>query len=61
MENVEPNVELLLDFVQEPYFTQASVEKEQGIITQEIQMYQDDADFRLFFLVSCKIFIQSHL
>lgn len=49
MENVVPNVELLLDFVQEPYFTQPSVEKEQGIITQEIQMYQDDADFRLFF------------
>lgn len=49
MDNVVPNVELLLDFVQEPYFTQDSVEKEQGIITQEIQMYQDDADFRLFF------------
>lgn len=49
MENVEPNVELLLDFVQEPYFTSESVKKEQGIITQEIQMYQDDADFRLFF------------
>jgi predicted Zn-dependent peptidase len=60
MENVEPNVELLLDFVQEPYFTQPSVEKEQGIITQEIQMYQDDADFRLF-LVFYKIFILSHL
>jgi predicted Zn-dependent peptidase len=48
-ENIDPNVALLLDFVQDPYFTQASVEKEQGIITQEIQMYQDDADFRLFF------------
>lgn len=48
-EQVEQSVTLLLDFVQDPYFTQASVEKEQGIITQEIQMYQDDADFRLFF------------
>ncbi|MDN6030541.1 MAG: insulinase family protein, partial [Lactococcus plantarum] len=48
-EQVDKSVTLLLDFVQEPYFTQASVEKEQGIITQEIQMYQDDADFRLFF------------
>jgi predicted Zn-dependent peptidase len=47
--HIEPNVALLLDFVQEPYFTQASVEKEQGIITQEIQMYQDDAEFRLLF------------
>ncbi|GFH41030.1 EF-P 5-aminopentanol modification-associated protein YfmH [Lactococcus insecticola] len=49
MENSDENVSLLLDFVQEPYFTEASVAKEQGIITQEIQMYQDDADFRLFF------------
>lgn len=48
-EQVSQSVSLLLDFVQNPYFTQASVEKEQGIITQEIQMYQDDADFRLFF------------
>ena len=48
-EQIDKSVALLLDFVQEPYFTQTSVEKEQGIITQEIQMYQDDADFRLFF------------
>ena len=61
MENVEPNVELLLDFVQEPYFTQASVEKEQGIITQEIQMYQDDADFRLFFGLLQNLYPESPL
>lgn len=35
-------LELLLRFVQEPYFTEASVRKEQGIIEQEIRMYEDD-------------------
>lgn len=47
-ENVAACVELLLDFVQEPYFTAENVAKEQDIIQQEIQMYQDDSDFRLF-------------
>ncbi|MGX7419677.1 EF-P 5-aminopentanol modification-associated protein YfmH [Carnobacterium gallinarum] len=43
------NVETLLDFVQEPYFTKETVEKEKGIIAQEIQMYDDEPDWRLFF------------
>ncbi|MFC4651882.1 EF-P 5-aminopentanol modification-associated protein YfmH [Lactococcus nasutitermitis] len=47
-ENSYPCVELLLDFVQEPYFTAENVTKEQGIIQQEIQMYQDESDWRLF-------------
>ncbi|MGM9887152.1 MAG: EF-P 5-aminopentanol modification-associated protein YfmH [Lactococcus sp.] len=47
-ENSYSCVELLLDFVQIPYFTKENVEKEQGIIQQEIQMYQDDSDWRLF-------------
>lgn len=45
----DPVVELLLDFVQRPYFTPELVEKEQGIIAQEIRMYDDDPDWRLFF------------
>lgn len=53
---VEENLELLLDFVQEPYFTEASVEKEKGIIGQEIQMYQDNADWRLYFGVIQSLF-----
>ena len=32
----------LLDYVQNPYFTDENVEKERGIIRQEIQMYKDD-------------------
>lgn len=48
-DQVEKNLETLLDFVQAPYFTEETVEKEKGIIGQEIQMYQDDSDWRLFF------------
>jgi len=36
---------LLLNFVQNPYLTPESVEKEKGIIGQEIKMYQDNADW----------------
>jgi predicted Zn-dependent peptidase len=43
------NFSLLLDFVQNPYITQESVEKEKGIIGQEIMMYQDDPGWRTFF------------
>lgn len=43
------NVETLLNFVQEPYFTDQTVEKEKGIIGQEIQMYQDNPDTRAFY------------
>lgn len=47
--NVEQNLETLMDFVQEPYFTEKTVEKEKGIIGQEITMYDDNADWRLYF------------
>ncbi|MBM7540634.1 EF-P 5-aminopentanol modification-associated protein YfmH [Amphibacillus cookii] len=46
---VEKNTEILLDFVQTPYFSDQSVEKEKGIIAQEIQMYDDQPDWRAFF------------
>lgn len=45
----EENLEILLKFVQEPYFTDENVEKERGIIEQEIMMYQDDPSWRVFF------------
>ncbi|MBR2743223.1 MAG: insulinase family protein [Clostridia bacterium] len=41
------NLEILLDFVQSPYFTDENVKKEQGIIGQEIRMYDDHPDFRV--------------
>jgi predicted Zn-dependent peptidase len=47
--NFEENLTQLLDFVQEPYFTEQTVQKEQGIIGQEIKMYEDHPHWRVFF------------
>lgn len=47
--NFYENLEVLMDYVQSPHFTKESVEKEQGIIGQEIRMYDDNAPWRLFF------------
>jgi predicted Zn-dependent peptidase len=46
--NIDQNVKTLLDFVQNPYFSEASVEKEKGIIGQEIKMYDDQPDWQSF-------------
>lgn len=43
------SLEILLDFVQKPYFTEETVRKEQGIIGQEIRMYEDDPQWRVMF------------
>ena len=43
------NLDILLEFVNHPYFTDENVAKEQGIIGQEIRMYDDDPDWRVFF------------
>ena len=42
------NLRILLRFVSTPYFTQESVDKEQGIIAQEIQETEDDPDWRVY-------------
>jgi len=42
----DKNLKILLDYVTKPYFTDENVAKEQGIIGQEIKMYDDDADWR---------------
>jgi predicted Zn-dependent peptidase len=53
-EEVEACLALLLSFVQDPWFTDELVQKEQGIIAQEIRMYDDDPDWRIFFgLLRC--------
>lgn len=46
--NFQEAVLTLLDFVQDPYFTDESVEKEKGIITQEIRMYNDEAGYQVY-------------
>ena len=44
----EENLKLLLEFVSTPYFTEESVEKERGIIDQEIGMNADNPDSQIF-------------
>ncbi len=46
---VEAAVEALVKFVQTPYFTKETIQKELGIIGQEIRMYEDDPNWRVFF------------
>lgn len=43
------NLQILLDFVQSPYFTAETVKKEQGIIGQEIRMYDDSPEWKVTF------------
>ena len=47
--NFVENLRLLIKFVFNPYFTEENVEKEKGIIEQEIRMYEDNAGFRVYF------------
>ncbi|WP_276352436.1 EF-P 5-aminopentanol modification-associated protein YfmH [Cohnella caldifontis] len=46
---IPENLTTLIDFVQNPYFTDENVEKEKGIIIQEIDMYRDNPDWRVYF------------
>ncbi|MBS6163048.1 MAG: insulinase family protein, partial [Clostridiales bacterium] len=53
-DQVYESLEILLDFVQSPFFTEQTVQKEQGIIGQEIRMYDDDPQWRVMFnLLEC--------
>ncbi len=47
-EHVKENLRILLEYVYTPHFTKESVEKERGIIAQEIRMYEDSADSCVF-------------
>ena len=47
--NFEKSLEILLDFVSSPYFTEETVKKEQGIIGQEIKMCRDDPNWESLF------------
>ena len=47
-------LEILLDFVHHPHFTDESVEKERGIIAEELKMYEDSPDVRCYYgLMQC--------
>lgn len=48
-ENFYESLKILLDLVQSAYFTEQNVKKEQGIIGQEIKMYEDDPYWKVMF------------
>ncbi|HBL83581.1 MAG: hypothetical protein A2Y17_09430 [Clostridiales bacterium GWF2_38_85] len=58
-ENFNENLKVLLDFVQAPYFTDASVQKEIGIIGQEIRMYDDNPGWQVFFNLLKALYIEN--
>lgn len=47
-EKFEENLRILLRFVSVPWFTKESVDKEQGIIGQEIRMVEDNPNWQVF-------------
>ena len=52
--------DLLLSFVQSPYLTEQNVEKEKGIIAQEIKMYDDDPDWQVYFSLLHALYGDKH-
>lgn len=51
---MDENLDILLSFVSHPHFTAETIAKEQGIIGQEIKMYDDHAELRcVFALLEC--------
>src|SRR5699024_1066134 len=57
--NAIESAEWLFDYVENPYFTNETVEKEKGIITQEAQMYADNPDQKLYMETLAAMF-QNH-
>ena len=49
IDKFKDSIEMLVKLIKEPYFTDENVEKEQGIIAQEIKMYDDDPNFTVYF------------
>lgn len=59
-ENFYDSLNHLISYVQTPHFTDENVEKEKGIIAQEIKMYEDNADWQLFFNTLKAMYIKHH-
>ncbi len=55
-ENFEKSLSLLLEFVSTPYFPADSVQREMGIIDQEIGMNEDSPDSRVFEDLMCAMY-----
>ena len=58
-EQLDESLDVLLGMVGHPYFTEQTIAKEQGIIGQEIKMYDDSADWRLITGL-CECLCHSH-
>ncbi len=58
-QKVDESLDILLSMVGKPYFTQATIDKEQGIIGQEIKMYDDSPDWRMLFAL-CQCLYHEH-
>ncbi|MCL2098823.1 MAG: insulinase family protein [Oscillospiraceae bacterium] len=58
-ENFDKSLEILLEFVSRPYFTEQTVKKEQGIIAQEIRMYEDEPGWQVYFQMLANMY-QKH-
>ena len=61
IDNFQDNLELLLRFCQSPYITDESVEREKGIIAQEIQMYDDTPSWRAYMNLHAALYGDSPL
>ncbi|MDW4158193.1 pitrilysin family protein [Staphylococcus saprophyticus] len=48
-DHVERNIKRLLTMVESPYFTKETIDKEKGIIAEEIKMYQEQPGYKLMF------------
>ena len=55
--NFYEGLDELMDYVQHPYFTDENVEKEKGIIGQEIKMYDDEPGWRLY-MNAMRLYVQ---
>ncbi len=58
-DNVSQSLEILLKFVTSPYFTDKTVQKEQGIIGQEIKMYDDNPNWQLYYGMVSGLFVNN--
>lgn len=60
-ESLKENLDILLNFVQIPYFTKEKVQREKGIIDQEINMYKNDPDNQGYFETIASLYPNSVL
>ena len=59
--NFYEGLDELMDYVQSPYFTEENVEKEKGIIAQEIKMYDDDPGWQLYMQILDCLYKQNEI